>query len=86
MQRSGFCSAYAETRGVARLRVSPSLAFWGLRSLRVLRPPRTPRQAFLALLLVLWDEAPHHQNQGRKDIKEMHKNIEHGGENSYHAQ
>jgi hypothetical protein len=39
-----------------------------------------------ALLLVLWDEAPHHQNQGRKDIKEMHKNIEHGGENSYHAQ
>ncbi len=30
MQRSGFGSAYAETGGVARLRVSLSLSFWGL--------------------------------------------------------
>ena len=32
--------AYAETGGMARLRVSLPLAFWGLRPLRVLRPPR----------------------------------------------
>ena len=34
-----------ETGGAALLRPL-ALAFWGLRSLRVLRPPRTPRPLF----------------------------------------
>ena len=40
--------------GVARLRVSLPLAFWGLRPLRVLRPPRDAE----ARLLPLWSERP----------------------------
>ncbi len=46
--------AYAETGGVARLRVSLSLAFWGLRPLRVLRPPRDAE----ARLLTIWSVRP----------------------------
>ena len=45
--------AYAETGGVARLRPL-ALAFWGLRPLRVLRPPRDAE----ARLLPLWSERP----------------------------
>ena len=41
---------------------------------------------FWALLLVLWDEAPRNEKQERKNISKRQKNIEHGGENSYHAQ
>ena len=40
--------------GVARLRVSLSLAFWGLRPLRVLRPPRNAE----ARLLTIWSVRP----------------------------
>ena len=40
----------------------------------------------LALLLVLWDEAPRNEKQERKNISKRQKNIEHGGEISYHAQ
>ena len=40
----------------------------------------------MALLLVLWDEAPRNEKQERKNISKRQKNIEHGGENSYHAQ
>ena len=53
MQRSGFGWAYAETGGVARLRPL-ALAFWGLRPLRVLRPPRDAE----ARLLTIWSVRP----------------------------
>ena len=45
--------AYAETGGVARLRPL-ALAFWGLRPLRVLRPPRDAE----ARLLTIWSVRP----------------------------
>ena len=40
----------------------------------------------LALLLVLWDEPADYEKRERNNISKRQKNIEHGGENSYHAQ
>ena len=39
-----------------------------------------------ALLLVLWDEPADYEKRERNNISKRQKNIEHGGENSYHAQ
>jgi hypothetical protein len=40
----------------------------------------------VALLLVLWDESPDNEKRERKNISKRQKNIEHGGDNSCHAQ
>ena len=40
----------------------------------------------MALLLVLWDEPADYEKRERNNISKRQKNIEHGGENSYHAQ
>ena len=43
-------------------------------------------QQIVALLLVLWDEPADYEKRERSNISKRQKNIEHGGENSYHAQ
>jgi hypothetical protein len=54
--------------------------------LRGLANPPTSLQGLWALLLVLWDESPDNEKRERKNISKRQKNIEHGGDNSYHAQ
>ncbi|HIX89269.1 MAG TPA: hypothetical protein H9976_09165, partial [Candidatus Akkermansia intestinavium] len=50
------------------------------------RTPRRTHEKSLALLLIVWNDVATEQREEEKNNAEGRKNIEHGGEISYHAQ